>query len=112
MVTFGAGSIVNDAHYPAYRKSGIPIAGLYDPDLAKAKALADRWGVTAYRSPDEAASVDGAIFDLATPPQFHAQVLKSLPDGAAVLIQKPMGSDLDGATQILELCRARSCAQL
>ena len=27
VVTFGAGSIVGDAHYPAYRKSGVPIAG-------------------------------------------------------------------------------------
>ena len=39
IVTFGAGSIVGDAHYPAYRKGGFPIAGLYDPDHDKAKAL-------------------------------------------------------------------------
>ncbi len=49
VVTFGAGSIVRDAHYPAYRKSGIPIAGLYDPDLAKAEKLAREWGVAKRR---------------------------------------------------------------
>jgi hypothetical protein len=27
IVTFGAGSIVGDAHFPAYRKAGFPVAG-------------------------------------------------------------------------------------
>jgi len=108
IVTFGAGSIVSDAHYPAYRKGGMPIAGLYDPDADKAKALADKWEVTAYKSVEEAASVPDAIFDLATPPSAHASVLKQLPDGAAVLIQKPMGNTLAEATEILEICRARN----
>ncbi|RVC64680.1 gfo/Idh/MocA family oxidoreductase, partial [Mesorhizobium sp. M00.F.Ca.ET.038.03.1.1] len=40
IVTFGAGSIVGDAHFPAYRKGGFPISGLYDPDQAKAQTLA------------------------------------------------------------------------
>jgi len=42
IVTFGAGSIVGDAHFPAYRKAGLPIAGLYDPDQAKARTLAEK----------------------------------------------------------------------
>ena len=107
IVTFGAGSIVGDAHFPAYRKAGFPIAGLYDPDHAKAAKLAAQWNVTAYRSTEEAAAVPGAIFDLATPPQFHADVLKALSDGAAALIQKPMGADLAGATEILKICRQK-----
>lgn len=107
IVTFGAGSIVGDAHYPAYRKGGFPIAGLYDPDFDKAKALADTWGVTAYRTIDEAVSVENAIFDLATPPAAHAKVLSALPYGAAALIQKPMGTDLAAATEILQICRGR-----
>lgn len=107
IVTFGAGSIVGDAHYPAYRKGGFSIAGLYDPDHDKAKALADTWGVSAYRTIEEAASVENAIFDLATPPAAHASVLAVLPEGAAVLIQKPMGADLAAATEILKICRDR-----
>lgn len=108
IVTFGAGSIVGDAHYPAYRKGGFPVAGLYDPNAEKAKALADAWQVTAYASVEEAAAVPDAIFDLATPPSAHAAVLQKLPDGAAVLIQKPMGNDLAGATEILKICRAKN----
>jgi predicted dehydrogenase len=108
VVTFGAGSIVGDAHYPAYRKSGVPIAGLYDPDLGKARRLADAWGTVAFGSVEEAAAVDGAIFDLATPPAAHARVLEALPDGAAALIQKPMGGDLAAATEILQICRRKN----
>lgn len=108
IVTFGAGSIVGDAHFPAYKKAGFPVAGIYDPDRAKAEKLADDWGVKAFASAEEAISVDNAVFDLATPPKAHAAVLRSLPDGAAVLIQKPMGSDLAGATEILEICRAKN----
>ena len=108
IVTFGAGSIVGDAHYPAYRKGGFPIAGLYDPDLSKAQKLADAWGVTAYASVAEADAVKDAIFDLATPPSRHAEVLSALPQGSFALIQKPLGGNLDEATQILEICRARN----
>jgi predicted dehydrogenase len=107
MVTFGAGSVVGDAHYPAFRKAGISIAGLYDPDQVKAQALADKWGVTAFRTMEEAASVKNAIFDLATPPDSHKDVLQLLPDGAAVVIQKPMGGDLAEARKIIGITRAK-----
>lgn len=108
IVVFGAGSIVGDAHFPAYRQSGFPVAGLYDPDHAKAEKLAQAWGVRAFASVEEAVAVEGAIFDLATPPSRHAGVLERLPEGSFALIQKPMGSDLSEATDILNLCRARS----
>ncbi|HEU4986608.1 MAG TPA: Gfo/Idh/MocA family oxidoreductase [Rhizobiaceae bacterium] len=107
IVTFGAGSIVGDAHFPAYRKAGFPVAGLYDPDHAKAEKLAAAWGVRAFASPEEAVATEGALFDLATPPDRHASVLELLPDGAVALIQKPMGADLEGATAILEMCRRK-----
>jgi len=38
IVIFGAGSIVTDAHIPAYTASGFVIQGIYDPDLEKAQA--------------------------------------------------------------------------
>ena len=37
----------------------------------------------------------------------HAEVLGYCPSGAVVLIQKPMGSDLAEATEILEVCRRK-----
>ncbi len=108
IVTFGAGSIVGDAHFPAYRKAGFPVAGLYDPDHDKAEKLAKAWNVQAFSSVEEAVSVKDAIFDLAIPPAAHLSVLQALPEGSSALIQKPMGSDLSAATDILKLCRSKN----
>lgn len=106
IVIFGAGSIVRDAHLPAYQQAGYAVQGIYDPDLEKARALADEHGFVAYDTLESAANQQGVLFDLATPPDAHLEILRALPHGAAVLIQKPMGSDLDGATEILRICNA------
>lgn len=103
IVIFGAGSITRDAHLPAYARGGYQVAGIYDPDPAKVAALGQR----AFASIAEAAAVEGAVFDLATPPAAHAGILSALPEGAPVLIQKPMGMELTGASEILSICRAR-----
>ena len=111
IVTIGAGSIVADAHFPAYRKAGLPIAGVYDLDATRAKSVAGKFGVAkVFDSLDEAVSTEGAIFDLATPPGAHKSVLERIPVGSGVLIQKPMGADLDQATEILKVCRDRKLA--
>jgi predicted dehydrogenase len=108
IVTIGAGSIVADAHFPAYRKAGFPIAGLFDLDRSRAQEVAQRFEVdTVFSTLHEAAATMGVVFDLATPPGAHAVVLKALPDGAVVLIQKPMGRNEDEANEILTLCRAK-----
>ena len=108
IVTIGAGSIVADAHFPAYRKAGYEIAGLFDLDAARARAVAEKFGgLRVFASLDEALATPGAVFDLATPPAAHKSVLERLPIGAAALVQKPMGSDLDAATAILRVCRER-----
>ena len=49
IVIIGAGSIVNDAHLPAYKLAGFEVAGIFDLDQAKPrpkalrKALAFQW---------------------------------------------------------------------
>lgn len=107
IVIIGAGGIVNDAHLPAYRLAGLPVAGVFDIDTEKARALAAKWDIPAFPTLEEAIATPDAVYDLALPPSAHLKVLPSLPDGAAVLLQKPMGSDLDEATAILKLCRAK-----
>lgn len=108
VVIFGAGSIVRDAHLPAYRDLGVPVAGIFDPDGAKAADLAADWDTRAFESAGEAAAQGGVIFDLAVPPDAMAPILRSLPEGATAILQKPMGSDLAGADEILAICRERS----
>lgn len=107
IVIFGAGSIVVDAHLPAYRKAGLEVAGIYDPDSDKAGALAAEHGCRAFASVAEAVEREDVVFDLATPPDAHTDILSALPTSAAALIQKPMGGDLDAATRILGICHGR-----
>lgn len=106
IVILGAGGIVQDAHMPAYRKAGFPVAGVYDIDAARASATAARWGIRAFSTLAEAVA-ENAVFDMATPPGAHLDLLRVLPDGAAVLVQKPMGRNLDDATAILRVCEEK-----
>ncbi len=108
IVIFGSGSIVTDAHLPAYRQAGFSVAGLYDPDLEKAEKVAGAWDTQAFASMSEAISVPDAIFDLAVPPVAIPGILEQLPEGSVALIQKPMGSDLTEASRILDICEARN----
>lgn len=107
IIIIGAGGIVNDAHLPAYRKAGLPVAGVFDIDTDRARALAAKWDIPVFTSLDEATATTDVVFDLATPPASHRAVLERLPERAVALIQKPMGPDLEGATEILDLVRAR-----
>lgn len=108
IVIIGAGGIVTDAHLPAYRLANLPVAGVYDLDPERAKQVAAKWDTRAFATLDDAIATPNAVYDLALPPGAHLDVLPKLPDGAAVLLQKPMGRDLAEATAILELCRRKS----
>lgn len=109
VVIFGAGSIVSDAHLPAYARAGFTVAGIFDPDHAKAAALAAKHGTRAFASMAEAtAQGTGVVYDLATPPAAIPGILNALPEGAVVLMQKPMGSDLAAADRIIRIIRARN----
>lgn len=110
IVLVGAGGIVRDAHLPAYAQVGFPVAGITDLDRGRAEVLAGRFGIPkVFASLDEA--IAGAptdvVYDVAVPAGAILDVLPHLPRGAVVLIQKPMGENLDQARRILALCRER-----
>lgn len=108
IVIIGAGDIVRDAHLPGYLKAGFPVAGVFDLNPTVAQARVKEFGLPRmFGSLNEAIATPGAIFDIATPPKAHEDVIAQLPDGAAVLIQKPMGCTLAGAERIVELCRRK-----
>jgi len=106
IVIIGAGGIVNDAHLPAYRLAGFEVAGLFDINGEKAERLAAKWKTRAFATIEEAIGTPDAVFDLALPPAAHLDVLPRLPEGATVLMQKPMGRDLAEATRILATTHA------
>jgi predicted dehydrogenase len=108
IVIIGAGGIVRTAHLPVYRRLNFPVAGLFDIKADVAHNTAGHFGVaTVFASIGEAAASPGAVFDVAVPGNQIASVLEHLPEGAPVLIQKPMGDNLADARRILEICRRR-----
>jgi len=109
IVIIGTGGIVKDSHLPAYRKAGFQVAGLFDIERPRAEALAREWGVPrVFATLEEAIGEPGVVFDIAAPPNAHLSLLNALPAKSAVLIQKPMGMNLDEATATLRLCRERA----
>ena len=108
IVIIGAGGIVRDAHLPAYAMAGMTVQGVTDLDAARRAALAADFHIPqVFSSVAAAVAAMGTdvVYDVAVPPHAIASILPDLPDGAAVLIQKPMGADLAQARAIRQICR-------
>lgn len=108
IVIVGAGGIVRDAHMPAYGRAGLTVSGVTDVDAERARSLAADFDLPDVY-PDLAAAVRACgtdvVYDIATPPHTLPEILPELPDGAAVLMQKPMGADQTQARRIRQVCR-------
>jgi predicted dehydrogenase len=86
----------------------LPIAGVFDVDPARARETARRFGIsTVFPSLGEACGARGIVFDVAVPGRAILEILRAMPPESAVLIQKPMGEDLEAARCILRTCRER-----
>lgn len=108
IVIIGAGSIVKHAHLPAYKLAGFSVAGIFDLDINKAEETATQFCIPVVYDTLKAALnqiPEKVIFDLAVPPGKINEILSSLPNGAVVLIQKPMGENLQQAREIAKICR-------
>jgi len=115
VVIIGAGGIVRDAHLPAYRKAGFAIRGIYDLQSDKAEALQGMFPEIDEVYPSietliESNSGDDVVYDVAVPADRLLTLLRKLPDGAAVLMQKPMGETLAEAEGIADVCREKNLA--
>src|SRR4051812_18905373 len=107
----GAGGIVNDAHLPAYRIAGFEVFGVTDISREKSDATAKKFDIPhVFRTVEQlvSAAPKNCIFDIALPASAFTDVLPKLPDGAGVLIQKPMGDSFEQAKQILAICRRKN----
>ncbi len=112
IVIIGAGGIIKDAHLPAYTMANFEVRGIYDKTKSKAEALKNEFRIVekVYDTLEELITdgkAQNAVYDLAIPANLHAEILEQLPDGSAVLIQKPMGDNLEEAKQIVELCHRK-----
>lgn len=110
ILIIGTGGIVKDAHLPAYRMAGFPVWGLYNRTMPRAQSLATEYGIDhVFDDLSEAlrCAPKDVIFDLALPASLFVETLRLLPEGAHVLIQKPMGESLAQACDILNVCQER-----
>jgi predicted dehydrogenase len=92
----GCGYHGGEVLLPAAFTAGIQPVGLVDTDVARAKALADQWGVAdAYASIADASTtnVDAAIIALPVT-QHGAHVTWALNNGLHVFVEKPPATDL------------------
>jgi len=111
IIIIGAGGIVADAHLPAYKIGGFEVFGIVNRTKERAQKLADTFGIpNVFNTVAEAVAnaPENAVYDLTTMPAQYIDALNQLPDGSAVLIQKPMGDDFAQANEILELCRKKN----
>lgn len=108
IVIIGAGSIVTDAHLPAYKKGGYEVRGIFDIDKKQAQKVAAERGIpTVFDSLQEALGAD-AVLDVAVPPVALLGVVQQLPKKAVAVLQKPLGANLDEAREICKIVRERS----
>ena len=111
IIIIGAGGIVADAHLPAYKKAGFTVHGIVNRTRERAEKLASAFQIpNVYDSIAEAVAKapENVVYDLTIMPEQYLEVLEQLPDGSAVLIQKPMGDYFEQAKEILELCRRKN----
>jgi predicted dehydrogenase len=107
----GAGAIVEYAHIPAYRASGLPIAGVFDVDQARAHDVADRFGIPRVYVSLEELLTDPTVgvVDIAVPPWVQPEILRQVvAAGKHALCQKPFALDPVTAAELASVVDASS----
>jgi len=105
LAVIGAGAIAQLAHLPVLaRMRGARLVALCDNDGAKARALADRFGVpdvfTDFEELLDADVLDAVV--IATPNHLHEpHVLSALRAGAHVLCERPLALTARGVERVL-----------
>jgi predicted dehydrogenase len=95
------------ARNPAFR-----LLAVHDADAGRAREVADRLGVAAAPSVEEALR-DARVAVVATSTGAHAAtVLKALDHGVHVLVEKPMTGDLEAARALVARARERGLVLL
>jgi predicted dehydrogenase len=113
IIIIGAGGIVVDAHLPAYKKAGFQVLGITNRTKQKAEKLATQWHIpNVYDTLADAvaAAPENTVYDITIVPENFVQCLEQLPDGSAVLMQKPMGDNYKQSEEILAVCRRKKLA--
>lgn len=109
VVIIGAGAIVQYAHLPAYRRAGLPVAGICDLDESRAADVADRFDLPRTWTLDEILADDSIeVVDIAVVPDAQPDIAtKALTAGKHVLAQKPLAPTSGRAQELIDIARRR-----
>jgi predicted dehydrogenase len=107
IAVIGAGAIVRFAHLPAYRKAGLPIAGICDLNPARAEEVRALFDLPRTYTLDEILDDDTIeVVDIAVVPSAQPDIIRrALAAGKHVLAQKPLAEQSDVALDLVELAR-------
>ncbi len=103
----GTGAIANK-HAQAYRNIGFRVVACSNKTEARGREFANRWGAEFFSDYIDLCRYPGLDYiDVTAFPDFHLQPVRVCAEiGRAILVQKPMATNLDDARQMLELTRA------
>jgi predicted dehydrogenase len=110
IIIIGAGGIVGDAHLPAYKKADFNVIGITNRTRSRAEKLAEQYNIpNVYDTVADAVknAPTNTVYDITIMPAQFVETLNQLPNGSAVLIQKPMGDYFWQSKEILEVCRKK-----
>jgi len=105
----GAGYFSQFQYLGWQRMADVECVGIVNRDVAKARVLADRFGIDAvFGSLDDAlAATRPQLIDIITPPETHRSfVAQCVAAGIPAICQKPFGRDYADAVAITELAEA------
>jgi predicted dehydrogenase len=93
-------------HALALRASRVEIAAIYDPDAARAHALAEACHAGVARSFDELVATDATIASVCSPPSLHLAQAEALARGGRfVFVEKPVATTVDELDRLRALPR-------
>jgi len=107
----GAGAITQVAHLPVLRKlKGVEVVAICDPDLLKARALADRFQIRdAFSDIEEVLEYEALdAVAICTPNHLHEpHVVAALSAGVHVLVERPLAMSSAGVQRVLKQAEKR-----
>jgi predicted dehydrogenase len=103
VVIVGAGAS-GVLHALALRACGVRVEAVYDPDRARAHALADVCGGAVLASFDEAIALDAPLAAVCSPPSLHVAQAEALARaGRTVFVEKPVATSADDLQRLAAL---------
>jgi predicted dehydrogenase len=100
-----------DCHLVAYRNIGFNPVAITAADIDQAREVAERHGITGIYSSTEELLKDAEIevVDIAVPPDVQLSVVRQVVEQndkvRGILAQKPLGSNLEEAIEIVTICK-------